>query len=221
MKKLLFYSLLMISSSAFSLGFGENTLVSTPDGFKPIQDLKKGDLVVSLDQNGHFVESKVRKKLRDQQDALLMRTNHGEILVSRGEKLFLSDKFVNSEYIEVGDKFKHFSGVEIEVLEIEEQDCVWIYGIEVEPHHNYFANSILVHNNDFVEHFDRVWAPALKSCSIGAARGGSIAAVLSAPVLSAPGVGSVPYLVLVGRGAAVGCAEKMVEDKLEESCVIL
>jgi len=54
---------------------------------------------------------------------------------------------------------KHFEDFTVEDLGIQEQ---WVYDIEVENNHNFFANNILVHNSNYVC-MDEVY----KSCNTG------------------------------------------------------
>ena len=151
------------SSSCFPAG----TMISTPNGLIPIEDIKEGDVVYGYDATDYnysslIVPSIVTKKhihtweesgstcqllvIKHEHGVLNVTVNH-EILTSSKQNP-LSDKgFARADELEVGDTIYTTNGVAVKIQEItrgEPYDLV--YNFEVEDVHTYIADGIRVHN---------------------------------------------------------------------------
>ena len=145
------------------------TKVTMADGtLKNIEDVNKGDIVLSF-ESGSIAEMKIKKVSSPVHDELVkLEFDEVDITLTPSHPVFIKDKGWSSvspedsinkfDYgldecaqLEVGDitlQYKDNEIVELELLEIneiEENETV-TYTISGETIHNFFANSILVHN---------------------------------------------------------------------------
>jgi len=145
--------------------FVAGTMISTPDGDRPIESLKKGDAIWCVGDDGKRIAGKITATLRHTSNGYY-RLN-GSTRVT-GEHRFLTNglgqNFVASvastnyeqhmlgqwiplEDLSVGQRLLTIDGTPETVETIEFVDRgVRVFNFEVAPYHNYFANGILVHN---------------------------------------------------------------------------
>lgn len=139
---------------AWSTCLVAGTLISTPSGQVPIEDIKVGDLVLSFDGE-KIVESKVLKTIMTP-DSL-----YGHVELPNGKTLGVTAYHpfydtLSKEWFEIGEmdgsqvlgelkegSIHPLSNVKVD-FSTEHRGTV--YNIEVDSSHNYFAENILVHN---------------------------------------------------------------------------
>ena len=134
--------------------FVAGTLVSTPSGPIAIERLKVGDLVLSFDGQG-IVESKVLKtmSMADQLYGSISTSSGTTLKVTAGHPFYdlskeewfrianASDERVLGELRE-----RTIHPASVTNIDFSSRNRTTVYNIEVDVHHNYFAEGILVHN---------------------------------------------------------------------------
>lgn len=137
--------------------FAAGTLVSTPEGLQPIEQIKAGDLVVSADpETGAVVSSRVAGTFVTPDHVVFdvtFRASPRPIRVTRGHLWFTLDRgWIPTEELEPSEPLLRADGA-IErvddVLDVDAHETV--YNFEVERTHTYFVGEarVLVHNPNF------------------------------------------------------------------------
>lgn len=135
--------------------FAPETRVSTPDGLRPIAELKRGDAVWCVDpETGEKVAGRVKilhkhDVANDSHDRML-RIHHEDGVLHVTENHYLwkdgSEK-IEAKFWQPGDLLAHEELEFVTILAVvPSPDIEFTYNLTVEPHHNYFAGGILVHN---------------------------------------------------------------------------
>lgn len=134
--------------------FVAGTLVTTADGFKPIEEIEVGDKVLSEDETTGEVEVKeVTQTYVNETDELVHIGINGETISATPSHPFYVDKlgWTLAGSLRAGDILVLSNGelvtvewVQHEILE----NPIKVYNFEVEDFHTYFVgeNSVLVHN---------------------------------------------------------------------------
>jgi hypothetical protein len=145
MKKLIFTAILL-SSKAFSIGFGEGTPVRIAGGLTiPIEYINVGDEVVSCFENDCTI-SKVTQLVSVEMETLRIITSTNEVITAAPNQLFyVCDCWLQAKDLSVGDALSSPEG-NFKIVEIEKGDREKLYSFEVNPHHNFYALGALVHN---------------------------------------------------------------------------
>jgi hypothetical protein len=144
-------------------GFGKcfvaGTMIHTPDGPRPIEDIRVGDkvwahdLVTGRDELQLVVETFVRTT-----DELFHLTINGERVSTTAEHPFMvhGRGWVDAAFLKVGDLLVSPEGtaVPVEAIETEQRDdadAETVYNFHVETHSNYYVHAgttpVLVHNS--------------------------------------------------------------------------
>ena len=152
--------------------FVSGTKISTPTGYKNIEDIKMGDLVYSYNHKENKVEiKKVNYLFNKNVDKLVTITStSGEIIeCSVNHPIYCNGKYIRAEHIKKGDTLYELQKkttrqekgytireFRVENIKIQKQGNIGeprqsnggikVYNIGVEDNNNYFANNILVHN---------------------------------------------------------------------------
>ena len=140
-----------IAGSGGGCFFG-GTRISIPNGFKPISEIKEGDIVLSFDDQGEIHEAKVLKVHRHEAEEIWW------------FKFWGGDSFTATPNHWVLNQFNAFVGVGT----LEEDDCVvnqnnhlvpliekkkigvgTVFNLTVENQHTFIAENIRVHNAGF------------------------------------------------------------------------
>ncbi len=156
-----FKSRLLLSHAALELckkkfeksdGFLAGTLVKTPDGYRPIEELAVGDIVISYDFDGKQTQSKIidvqRKTVKS-----FARLNFGQnsLCAAVGQRFFLPEKerWIKAKNIALSSRVfaKSDEVVCAQTIELCQEECT-LYAISLEKHHNFCVtkDDILVHN---------------------------------------------------------------------------
>jgi len=133
--------------------FIAGTKISTPDGLKNIEDIKKGDLVYAFDQStNEVVVRKVTNTSHNWTKSLLDLNIDGEIISSTySHKYWVPEvsKWVPASELSVGTSLQRADGSIAVVAAISTRSVLAdVFNFEVEGEHNYFVGEqgYLVHN---------------------------------------------------------------------------
>ncbi|MFC8796918.1 polymorphic toxin-type HINT domain-containing protein [Promicromonospora sp. NPDC057138] len=161
-------------------GFGQcfvaGTLIHTPDGERPIEDIRVGDKVWARNLDTGMDELQiVEQTFVRQTNALFHLTINGSVVSTTAEHPFMVEGrgWLDAAFLHVGDTLVTPDGtVTVDAIEVEtraEVDVETVYNFHVETHHNYFVYAgdtpVLVHN--------AVHAKALKPNSTYKINGGT------------------------------------------------
>ncbi|SHH48966.1 intein C-terminal splicing region/RHS repeat-associated core domain-containing protein [Clostridium collagenovorans DSM 3089] len=134
--------------------FVGETLVSTENGEKRIDEIKEGEYVWA--ENIETGEKELKKVLRvyeNETDKIVhIKVNGEEIESTENHPFYVEERgWVSASELKVGDKLrsKEDKIVVVEEVEIEQlKEKIKVYNLEVEDNHNYYVsgNKVLVHN---------------------------------------------------------------------------
>lgn len=150
--------------NVYYLCFPADTLVSTPQGEKKIQSFVSGDLVYGFDVEtgliGTYPVTKALKHGKDDTDSVyspLIRLTHekGELVLTENHWVYRKNgrigdyaNFDRAGMLETGDLLTLADGSESKITRIEKgPDYDFVYNLEVESVHTYFAGGVRVHNS--------------------------------------------------------------------------
>jgi hypothetical protein len=145
--------------------FLAGTMISTPDGDRPIESLKEGDAIWCVGEDGKRVAGRITATLKHVSNgyyrlngSTLVTGEHRFLMTGAGPNFVASVASMSYEQhalgqwiplrdLSVGQQLLKFDGTSetIETIEFVDRG-VRVFNLEVAPHHNYFANGILVHN---------------------------------------------------------------------------
>lgn len=133
--------LLGVGSSLIAACFTEDTLVTTPDGDKPIKDIKVGDKVMCLDDYDKPVYQTVSEVPEPvEQEVYEVCTDKGSVKTTLTQPLM--DKY--GQYIDVGlMKLKTELMFKGEVTQFVKLGTMKVYDLKVEGYNNYLANGFV------------------------------------------------------------------------------
>lgn len=149
--------------------FVKGTPVLTSTGYKPIEEIKIGEYVYSYNHEKHKIE--LKKVLRSFSQPLYNRkvvtitTESGKTIVcTDNHKIFNveSNTYTRADSLHLGGlvfcyyKVGELSWVfeeKIKSIKIEEHEEIEVFDLTIEDNHNFFANSILVHNCQDISNF--------------------------------------------------------------------
>ncbi len=135
--------------------FGPETKVLTPDGHRFIEDMRPGDPIICVDPaTGFKINGRVKlvhkhDVFNDSHDRML-RIHHedGALHVTENHYLWKDGtEKVEAKMWQPGDLLIHEDLEKVTIVAVvPSPDIPFTYNLTVEPHHNYFAGGILVHN---------------------------------------------------------------------------
>lgn len=140
-------------SSGTTYCFEAGTKVITKEGYKNIENIRVGDLVLSynIDKqiNEYNVVTKVliHKDITD--DIYTMKVENSTLKVTGSHRFFVNNNWIAVNELKVGDKVLFANGTYHEISSLDyENKYDTVYNIEVENNHNYYVSEdgILVHN---------------------------------------------------------------------------
>jgi hypothetical protein len=142
-------------ADGLSVCLAAGTLVSTPDGDRPIETVAAGDSVVSwsAERGERIAAEVVRVKQRRTQAILTVRLADGRSLRLTGNHLVFAPAraaWIPASELRAGDAVAVLSGETLAPVEISEitarSEAVDVFDLTVEPTHSYFAGGVWVHN---------------------------------------------------------------------------
>jgi hypothetical protein len=131
------------------------TLVSMSDGgYRPIETLKAGDSVLTLNERTQEVESDtvLSRFLTANSDLVKLTTSTGKSVVCSKTHTLLSEalcpEWVAVQNLTVGSKVVVVGGVDtlVDIQPYQAPEGTIVYILEMEKNHNFFAGDILCHN---------------------------------------------------------------------------
>jgi len=136
--------------------FAAGTMVSVPDGKKPIETLKIGDEVVARNQFGKLVNSKVSNLIIGQagkhKNMVNLVIGQNKITATLEHKFLTKLGYRHAVDLKAGDMVYYLNddSNELELLELTSVETISasipVYNITVETWHNYIANGYVVSN---------------------------------------------------------------------------
>ena len=143
---------LVLSQSTATNPFGHCILrgaeVHTPSGHVLIQDLRVGDQVLSLSSEGTVETSRIIK-VRQHVTASYFEirlTNRMVLRATGVHPVRVESRWISAKDLVVGDLVTTIHGqFEIDSIRVID-DTIAVYDLSVEPHQNFFASGVLVHN---------------------------------------------------------------------------
>jgi len=127
--------------------FLAGTDVETLNGTQPIESVQTGDSVMSIDfKKKDKVTSKVTETFVHKNIDKYLIIND-KIKTTPNHPFYSNGEWKEIGKLSIGDKILHSDGMEHTIESIEQvNEPVMVYNIEVDKHHNYFAEGYLVHN---------------------------------------------------------------------------
>jgi filamentous hemagglutinin len=151
--------------------FLAGTMVSTPDGDRPIESLQAGDAIWCVGEDGRRVAGEITATLRAVSHgyyrlngSTLVTGAHRFLAKQSGQNFGITlastefdrhgkyeqhalGEWIPLEDLALGQQLRTIDGdlVTVETVEFVDRG-VRVFNLEVAPYHNYFANGILVHN---------------------------------------------------------------------------
>ena len=138
-----------IAGSGGGCFFG-STRISIPNGYKPINEIKEGDVVLSFDDEGEIHEAKVLKVHRHEGEEIWDYNFWGGESFTATPNHWVLNQF--NAFVEVGTLEKDDCVVNqnnhlIPVLEKKKIGLGTVYNLTVENQHTFIAENIRVHNS--------------------------------------------------------------------------
>ena len=130
----------------------EHSLITMSDGTKKeIKDIKEGDEVVVLNDDGSFTSSSVNKVYDNgiQNTYEIKTTNHYAIKATGSHKVLTQRGWVKVEDLTSNDYLmapKMSDCIPVRITSIENAGKSHVYDLEINIVHNYIANGLVVHN---------------------------------------------------------------------------
>jgi hypothetical protein len=131
-----------------------DTLISTENGEKPIEDIQIGDMVYSYNLDTKEIElsevgNVVNTSITNAQSKYY-NIYYGDTYVKAtyNHKFFVDGEYILAQDLKVGDYLLDFNSQEKIITDIivEENTTDTVWDLAVNGNHNFFANGVLVHN---------------------------------------------------------------------------
>lgn len=129
--------------------FPAGTLISTPNGEIPIENIKVGDMVKAFNNDGKIYNRKVVaiKDITKSEKIYTIKTSNGNVSSTPKHRYFTqNNEFIEAEKLNVGDCLFTTNGYSKIVEIVIDNRAENVYNFEVEDLHTYFANGFGVHN---------------------------------------------------------------------------
>lgn len=129
--------------------FTAGTMVWTPQGERPIEDLRVGDEILTRksDSLPEIVKTKIKQVGSYLVDGYLV--VNGNLRLTPNHKLFVNRSWKRAGEIKIGDMLIAKNSEPMEIISIEfTPEWGLVYNIELEEYHTYFADGFYVHNEE-------------------------------------------------------------------------
>ena len=139
----------------------KNTEISTPDGYKNITDIKIGDEVFSFNEETKKVEKDIVVNTwiipKLQRGIYYIYTDRSVVEAKNDHNFYVEGEWKRADELKVGDILLGESLEELEINKIEIiQMNEELYDLMTKNNHNYFANGVLVHNQNIYARVDHI-----------------------------------------------------------------
>ncbi len=153
----LFLFLASFPPSARSQGFPAGTLIDTPDGRRPIEAVRPGDVVIAIRPDGRAVTVRVLSCDADSSQLVLLRTRHGQLTTTDDHPLrFATGEFLPATEIYPGERLSIRRKGRLRRTTVREvrflDDAADVYSLGVEEPHTFIADGFVVHNREGERH---------------------------------------------------------------------
>jgi hypothetical protein len=143
-----------IHSYRWSIGgncFLAGTKITMASGtYKNIENIVEGDIITAYDEiNKKATNSEVIATFHHTPDEMpdYYLIVNGQLRVTPNHRMYINNEWKTAGELGMGDKLLNLLGEEVIVFSLEKvYEKVPTYNLEIEKHHNYFAEDILVHN---------------------------------------------------------------------------
>lgn len=126
--------------------FVAGTMISTPHGDLPIENLKAGDKVLSW-KNGRVVVNEIKQTfVRRTSGYFKITTAGGTLFVTGAHPLLTTQGYKHVSDLTIGDQLIGAHGNQLVLSKTYTSQETTVYNFEVSDPHNYFANGFVVHN---------------------------------------------------------------------------
>lgn len=136
-----------------SEGFSAGTLIKTPTGYKPIENIQINDAVLCDDLNGGSAYGTVVGLQQELADAyaIIFFSNNRCLKIAHDQLLYVKDKqqWINVDNLIPGDALLNYSTERVTIEKIlHVHENLKLYTVEVLPFHNFYASEseLLAHN---------------------------------------------------------------------------
>lgn len=129
----------------------ERSSVATPAGERPIESLRVGDEVWTLNEVGEREVGRVQRITSHMaRRTLELTTRDGQVVVvSPTQPLMVGRRWIPAAKIAPGDSIAADDGLSAVVSVAENAEPVRVFDLTVVPNGNFFANRVLAHNKSF------------------------------------------------------------------------
>ena len=125
--------------------FAAGTLVLTPDGSKPIEQFKAGDLVLSSpedDPNASPVACRVQDVIRTHAKLVNITVNGKIVRATREHPFYVKDRgWVNAASLTSGDLLRRHDNRWLPVTSVVDAEASPVFNLRIEKHKTYFVGS--------------------------------------------------------------------------------
>ena len=136
----------LYTDNGLSLSIIHSTKVKTIDGYKTIENIKVGDILLSYDiKNKFLTQAKVIKT--EQHEGKEYIVINDTLKLTPEHLVFVNGKFISAGQAKIGDILINEYGKEEKVKTIKTiKDNVKTYDLQLDKYHVFFAGNCLVHN---------------------------------------------------------------------------
>lgn len=148
--------LFILNLNILSIGFVSGTLVKTPNGYIPIEQLDSGHTVLTYDFKSKSIVSNEIAKIHKNRAKIIIQIslNNNNIYVSESNRFYCSldnkSSWISAKKLSENNLLFKFSKefVKIDKLFKFESSETYVYDLSIKNNHNFFVseNDILVHN---------------------------------------------------------------------------
>lgn len=151
------FACLLLSASSLNAGFVAGTLIYTPNGHLPIENLRENDLIFSYDfETSSIIQDKIIKLIKKKNDKIIHLSINNEFLEANlNQKIYSIKKndlsnidWIKSENIKKNQLTFSSNGF-LRIDDVFESNTNnYVYDLSIEKNHNFFVskNNILAHN---------------------------------------------------------------------------
>lgn len=131
--------------------FPAGTLIKTPGGAKPIEEIKSGDLVTAIAKNGSPVTVRVSSTYSTTSQLVVVRTRHGRLVTTDDHPLrFANGEFLPATEIWPGGRLSVWRKGRLRRTTVRDvqflDDEADVYNLSVEEPNTFIADGFVVHN---------------------------------------------------------------------------
>jgi dUTPase len=130
--------------------FSYNSTIKTPDGEMNINDIRIGDIVLSVNDDNLEIEKDIVDAIVDTgvQDVFIIETEDGVLEVTSNTLIYTEKGVKMANELNLNDNILFFK-MKLTKIKSIKKDTKQTYDITVRKNHNFFCNNHLIHNCDY------------------------------------------------------------------------